>query len=205
MVKHREVNGMVRLDSDGNRAEAPSLNDRVYKTLDEKNPWKYNFASHSHNEWDVLDSLVKEKTGPVRKSSDWDGLHEYVWKNPNNIDIIQQEEFFMEHFMPKSIPSSIKSWDVCLLEKWDYKWIIFDMPGAEVKVNWHWIAYNKSNELLIKSQNPMTLEWRINAAEAAKFWDKNLKLKVIPVDDQWNGLNIEKEVNIKIENDSEDE
>ena len=129
----------------------------------------------------------------------------YNYSSVNSEENMNKKGFFSEHYMPKGIPSSIKSWDVCLLEKWDYKWIVFDMPWVEVKINWQWIAYDESNAPFIKSQNPMTLEWRISADEAAKFWGENLKLKVIPVDDQWNRLNVGEEINIKIENNSKDE
>jgi hypothetical protein len=65
------------------------LNGRIYNALDGEDAWKYNYSSHAHSERNVFDSLVKWKTESVRvDSSVWDDLHEYIWKNPNSIDIL---------------------------------------------------------------------------------------------------------------------
>ena len=115
------------------------------------------------------------------------------------LQLINPAWVFKKYCMISDIPSTIKAGETITLTKWRYKWIIFDIPWAEVKINWQWIPYNKSNESLIKSQNPMNLEWRLNANEAMKYGNKNLKWKMIAVDDQWNGLNMDKEISVNIQ------
>jgi hypothetical protein len=108
--------------------------------------------------------------------------------------------FFQKYLMPTDLASSIQSWQTINLNKWYYKWVIFDIPWAEVKVNWEWIAYNDANKSKIKSQNPMKLQWRINWDLCRKLWYKwkSIQWKIIVVDDKWNGLNINKEFSINM-------
>ena len=42
------------------------------------------------------------------------------------------------------------------------KGVLFSIPGAEVKVNSEWIAFDNKNKEVILGQNPMDLEWRLN-------------------------------------------
>ena len=114
------------------------------------------------------------------------------------LQLINPAGVFKKYCMITNIPSTVKAWEIITLTKWRYLWLVFDIPWAEVKINWQRVAYNKSNESLIKSQNPMNLEWRINSNEAMKYGKKNLKWKIIVVDDQWNGLNMDKEISINI-------
>lgn len=114
------------------------------------------------------------------------------------LQLINPAGVFEKYCMTTNIPSTIKAWEIITLTKSWYLWLVFDIPWAEVKINWQWVPYNKTNESLIKSQNPMNLEWRINSNEAMKYGKKNLKWKIIVVDDQWNGLNMDKEITINI-------
>ena len=109
--------------------------------------------------------------------------------------------FFKKYLMPTSLPSSLQSSKTTSLNKWYYKWVIFDIPWAEVKINWQWVAYNNANKSQIKSQNPMTLEWRLNWDLCKKLWYqwKTVSWKIIVVDDKWNGLNIDKEFSVSIQ------
>lgn len=87
------------------------------------------------------------------------------------------------------------------LNKGYYKGVIFDIPGAEVKVDGKWIAYSDANKALILAQNPFKLEWRLNGNLCKKMGygaDKTLKGKIIVVDDKWNGLNITKEFSVNM-------
>ena len=117
------------------------------------------------------------------------------------LHLINPVWFFQKYLMPTDLPSNIKSKQNTPLNKWYYKWVIFDIPWAEVKINWEWIAYNDINKSLIKSQNPMNLQWRINWDLCKKLWYKwkNLKWKIIVVDDKWNGLNMYKETSISVQ------
>jgi len=106
-----------------------------------------------------------------------------------------------KYIMPTNLPTNIQSSETKSLSKWYYKWVIFDIPGAEVKINWQWITYNNTNKSIIKNQNPMNLEWRINWNLCKKMWYmwKNLSWKIIIVDDKRNSLNIQKEITIKVQ------
>ena len=106
--------------------------------------------------------------------------------------------FFKKYCMPTNLPTQINSWEMVSLDKWYYKWVIFDIPWAEVKINWQWIPYNETNKSVIKGQNPMNLQWRLNWNLCAKMWYKwkIINWKIIAVDDNWNGLNIDKDFSI---------
>ena len=119
------------------------------------------------------------------------------------LQLINPAWFFKKYLMPidTDLPQNIESNQNPSLEKWYYKLVIFDIPWAEVKVNWQRIAYNDTNKSLIKNQNPKDLEWRINWNLCKKMWYgwKTIKWKIIPVDDQRNGLNMDKEFSISIQ------
>lgn len=103
--------------------------------------------------------------------------------------------------MPTKLPTSAKSSTTTTLDKGYYKGVIFDIPGAEVKVNGKWITYSEANKAQIKAQNPFKLEWRLNGELAKKYGytaGHTLKGKVIVVDDKWNGLNIIKDISITL-------
>ena len=87
------------------------------------------------------------------------------------------------------------------LEKGYYHGIIFDIPGAEVLINGEWTPYNANNAALIKAQNPMTLEWRVNGDLLRKMGYKQgdtLTGHILAVDDQWHGLTITKDFTVEI-------
>ena len=117
------------------------------------------------------------------------------------LQLINPAWFFQKYLMPTNLPSSVKAAGTASLSKGYYKGIVFDIPGAEVKIDGQWIAYNEKNKQLIKVQNPMNLEWRINGDLARKHGystGKTLKGTIIVVDDQWNGLNITKDFSITL-------
>lgn len=117
------------------------------------------------------------------------------------LQLINPAWFFQKYLMPTKLPTQIKEWETIPLNKWYYKWVIFDIPWAEVKINWEWVAYTNANKSIIQSQNPMNLEWRINGSLCAKMWykSKNLEWKIIVVDDKFHGLNITKDFSIKLQ------
>ena len=109
--------------------------------------------------------------------------------------------FFLKYLMPKELPSTISLSQTADLSKGYYKGIIFDIPGAEVKINGEWIRYNAENTATILAQNPFTLEWRINGDLLRKLGYKqgdSLKGKIIAIDDLWSGLNLSQEIAIQI-------
>ena len=130
-------------------------------------------------------------------------LTDYIrldWET-QQLQLINPAWFFQKYLMPTDIPNNLKPDKTTPLNKWYYKWVIFNIPWAEVKIDWQWIVYNDANKSLIKSQNPMTLEWRVNWNLCKKLWYKwkNIKWKVIVVDEKWNGLNIDKDFSISIQ------
>ena len=106
--------------------------------------------------------------------------------------------------MPTKESLSIKEDGSAVLEKGYYHGIVFDIPGAEVLIDGQWIAFNDKNKAQILAQNPMVLEWRLNAdsdllRKMGCSSGDDIKGHILVVDDQWNGLSITKDIRIKIE------
>ena len=136
----------------------------------------------------------------IRTSTDLRDHIRFNWEDQPLI-LMSPAWFFKKYCMPTELPNQINAEETISLNKWYYKWVIFDIPWAEVKVNWQWIAYNDANKSVIKGQNPFSLEWRINGDLCRKMgykW-KAVAGKVIVVDDKWNGLNISSDFNVNIQ------
>ena len=91
--------------------------------------------------------------------------------------------------MPTNLPTSIKTDENITLEKGYYHGVIYQIPGAEVNINGQWIPFTDENKNLILTQNPMTLEWRLNGKLLNNYGLKNgntINGQIIFVDDQWN-------------------
>ena len=117
------------------------------------------------------------------------------------LQLINPGEFFKKYCMPSSIPTALGADETIDLEKGYFKGVIFDIPGAEVKINGEWIAYDAKNKDAILSQNPMNLEWRLNGSLLKKYGyspGQTIQGQIITVDDQWNGLRLEKDFTIQI-------
>ena len=113
--------------------------------------------------------------------------------------------FFQKYLMPLALPDCIKTDEAITLEKGYYHGVVFDIPGAEVKINGQWIAFSDNNKDLILAQNPMTLEWRLNGELLNKYGYKpgdTVNGQILVVDDQWNGLNITKDFSVTIDDSS---
>ena len=109
--------------------------------------------------------------------------------------------FFKKYDMPTSLPSTIGINEAFDLEKGYYKGVIFDIPGAEVKIGDEWIPFDAKNKDIILTQNPMTLEWRLNGTLLRKYGytpGQTLQGQIVTVDDQWNGLRLEKDFTIQV-------
>ena len=110
--------------------------------------------------------------------------------------------FFQKYLMPTALPTNLKADETFTLKKGYYHGIIYQIPGAEVKINDQWIAFTDNNKDLILAQNPMNLEWRLNGELLSRYGYKQgdtLTGQVLVVDDQWNGLNITKDFSVSIE------
>ncbi|MBQ6761480.1 MAG: hypothetical protein IJP49_01890 [Bacteroidales bacterium] len=117
------------------------------------------------------------------------------------LQLINPAGFYKKYLTPSTIPSSISLGETTELQKGYYKGVIFNIPGAEVKINGEWISFDAKNKDLILAQNPMNLEWRLNGAFLRKYGytsGQTLQGQIITVDDQWNGLRLEKDITIQI-------
>ncbi len=109
--------------------------------------------------------------------------------------------YFKKYCMTVDIPSSISLGEKVPLNKEWYKGLIFNIPGTEVNVNGEWIPFTSENASRIKAANPMNLEWRLNGALLRKYGytpGQTIQGQIITVDDQWNGLRLEKNTTIQI-------
>ena len=141
---------------------------------------------------------VDQLMSMIRNTSLTNQIH-LNWQT-QDLHLINPAWFIKEYLMPTP-PTEINEWTTISLQKWEYLWIIFDIPWAEVNINWEWIPYNKDNQSIIKSQNPFNLKWRLNWKLAKKMWyNKNnpIKWKIIITDENFNWLNISKDVSINI-------
>lgn len=170
--------------------------------------WKYNTSYTNYVNVAMMDICfqmfaeakdVDELLEMVRSTSLTDYIR-FDGFDPQPLQLINPAWFFQKYLMPTDIPTNIKSWEYINLNKWYYKWVVFDIPWAEVKINGEWVEYSEKNKSLIKNQNPMTLEWRLNGSLCTKlYWEwKTIKWKIVVVDDKWNGLNICKDTNLTI-------
>ena len=112
--------------------------------------------------------------------------------------------FFQKYLMPTALPTNLKADETFTLKKGYYHGIIYQIPGAEVKINDQWIAFTDNNKDLILAQNPMNLEWRLNGELLNKYGYKQGDTAtghILVVDDQWNGLTITKDFSVSLETD----
>ena len=118
------------------------------------------------------------------------------------LQLMNPAGFFLKYLIPTSLPANIKLGEAVALKKGYYHGVIFDIPGAEVKVDGQWLAFTTQNRAKILAQNPMTLEWRFNATNLHKYGYKQgvtLTGHILVVDDQWHGLTITKDFSVRIE------
>ena len=68
-----------------------------------------------------------------------------------------------------------------------------------MKINGHWIEVCKENESLIKSQNPMTLEFRFNKDLSDKY-NKTLSVqwKMLSIGGKWHSTKKDADVGEKL-------
>ena len=107
---------------------------------------------------------------------------------------------FIKYLMP-GISGSISWSKTSALDRGYYHGVVFNIPGAEVKINGEGVAFDGKNQAAIMAQNPMMLEWRLNGSLLRKLGYKQgdtVKGQLVAVDDQWNGLNITKDVSIQM-------
>ena len=117
------------------------------------------------------------------------------------LQLINPAGFYKKYLTPSTIPTSISLNETTELQKGYYKGVVFNIPGAEVMIGDEWIPFDSKNKDVILSQNPMNLEWRLNGTLLRKYGytsGQTLQGQIITVDDQWNGLRLEKDITIQI-------
>ena len=109
--------------------------------------------------------------------------------------------FAKKYCLTTNSPSSIGLEETIEITKEWYKGIIFDIPGAEVLIDGQWLAYDAKNKDRILAQNPMNLSWRLNGDLLKKMGytsGQTVQGKIVTVDDQWNGLRLEKALEVLV-------
>ena len=140
---------------------------------------------------DVLMSMIRSTalTNYIHLDGQTQALH-----------LINPAGFITEYLMP-SIPTTISWGKTDALNRGFYHGVAFNIPGAEVYIDGEWIAYDEQHKEQIKAQNPFNLQWRLNGNLIRKYGYKpgdTLTGTLVVVDDEWNGLNITKEVSIQV-------
>ncbi len=130
-------------------------------------------------------------------------LTDYAYKGgiTQPLHLINLAGVYKKYLTPQNLPTSISSGETVNLEKGYYKGVLFSIPGAEVKVNGEWIAFDNKNKEVILSQNPMSLEWRLNGDLLKRYGytsGQTVEGQIITVDDKWGGLRLEVPMSIKI-------
>lgn len=118
------------------------------------------------------------------------------------LQLINPAGLYKKYLTPQNLPESISTGETVSLEKGYYNGVLFSIPGAEVKVNDEWVAFDNKNKDKILAQNPMNLEWRLNGDLLRKMGytsGQTVEGQVITVDDKWGGLRLEIPMTIKIQ------
>ena len=116
------------------------------------------------------------------------------------LQLMNPAGFFLKYEMP-SVPSSVGIDGTVALTKGYYKGVAFDLPGAEVNIGGTWTAVNAANRGTVMSQNPFSLQWRLNGSLLGKYGYKpgdTVTGTVRVVDDQWHGLNLSKTITVQV-------
>jgi hypothetical protein len=117
------------------------------------------------------------------------------------LQLINPAGLYKKYLIPQNLPASIPGGETVNLDKGYYKGVLFSIPGAEVKINGEWIAFDNKNKEVILSQNPMNLEWRLNGDLLKKYGytsGQTVEGQIITVDDKWGGLRLEVPMTIQM-------
>ena len=117
------------------------------------------------------------------------------------LQLINPAGFIKKYLMSSELPESVSFGETANLEKGYYKGVVFDIPGAEVKIGEEWLPATEENGEKIKSANPFNVEWRLNGILLRKMGYKSgdtIEGRMLLVDDQWNGLRLEVPVSVQL-------
>ena len=156
---------------------------------------------------DELLEMVKSTclTDYIRFDLNGDGdMNDIVEGQPESqpLQLINPAGLYKKYLTPQDVPTTISLGETLPLDKGYYKGILFSIPGAEVKINGDWVAFDNKNKDVILSQNPMDLEWRLNGDLLKKYGyssGQTVEGQVITVDDMWGGLRLEVPMTVTIQ------
>ena len=117
------------------------------------------------------------------------------------LQLINPAGFFKQYLTPQELPTAISAGETISLDKGYYKGVIFSIPGAEVKINGEWVAFDNKNKDAIMSQNPMELEWRLSGELLKKYGytsGQTVSGQIVTVDDKWGGLRLEVPMTVQL-------
>ncbi len=117
------------------------------------------------------------------------------------LQLINPAGLYKNYLTPQNLPETISSGETVNLDKGYYKGVLFSIPGAEVKVNGEWIAFDNKNKEVILSQNPMNPKWRLNSDLLKKYGYTSCQTVeglIITVDDKWGGLRLEVTMTVQV-------
>lgn len=142
---------------------------------------------------------IDELLDMIRSTS----LTDYIRYNDmtQELHLINPAWFIKQYLMPSELTVSAGTDEYASLEKGYYKGLVFAMPGAEVRIDGQWIAYDAKNKDLILGRNPMNLEWRLSGTLLRKCGytsGQSIEGQILAVDDQWNGLRLEKDFSVQV-------
>ena len=135
---------------------------------------------------------VFELLDMVRSTCLTDYIRFYGQTQP--LQLINPAGLYKKYLTPQNLPESISTKETLSLDKGYYKGVIFSIPGAEVKINGEWVAFDNKNKDIILAQNPMNLEWRLNGDLLRKMGytsGQTIEGQIITVDDRWGDLRLE--------------
>ncbi len=110
------------------------------------------------------------------------------------LQLINPAGLYKKYLTPQNLPATISNIETLNLEKGHYRGVLFNIPGAEVKIDGQWIEFDNKNKDAIFAQNPLNLEWRLNGNLLRKMGYKSgqkIEGQIITVDDKWGGLRLE--------------
>ena len=117
------------------------------------------------------------------------------------LQLINPAGLYKKYLTPQNLPTAISTEETLALGKGYYKGVIFCIPGAEVKIDDEWVAFDNKNKSTILALNPMNLEWRLNGDLLRRMGytsGQTIEGHIITVDDKWGGLRLEVPMSIDI-------
>lgn len=184
----------------------------LYKNNPEDNiratlgPWANSFCNYFNAAMASLCFQIKADMKDVDELLDMlrsTSLTDYIHQDgmTQRLHLINLAGVIKKYLLPTNLPAAVASDGSVELEKGYYKGVLFSIPGAEVKINGEWIAFDNKNKEAILSQNPMNLEWRLNGELLKKYGytsGQTVEGQILTVDDKWGGLRLEVPMTIQI-------